>query len=152
MQLREQGWAELVDLLREVHLREAGECSGRLIWDETPWLGLGIVPIFLLKNVLTASFLILQPWNEIVLHCVFFSSNHYFAINWRQVSALSFQCRLLAMMNHKGMIDIAVWWFRPLSGSKRTHRRFSALQSWGGQYERHGVDHLEINIAYIDAE
>ncbi|TEA32622.1 hypothetical protein DBR06_SOUSAS19810005 [Sousa chinensis] len=36
------------------------------------------------KNVLTASFLILQPSNEIIFHCVFFSSNHYFAINWRQ--------------------------------------------------------------------
>eukprot|EP00069_Balaena_mysticetus_P008412 bmy_05821T0 len=26
----------------------------------------------------------LQPSNEIIFHCVFFSSNHYFAINWRQ--------------------------------------------------------------------
>lgn len=114
----------------------SGECSGRLIWDETRWLGLGIIPIFLLKNVLTASFLILQPWNEIVLHCVFFSSNHYFAINWRQVSALSFQCRLLVEMNHKGMIDIAVWWFRPLSGSKRTHGQFieggAVWETWSG--------------------
>jgi hypothetical protein len=85
------------------------------------------------ENVLTASFLILQPWNEIVLHCVFFPSNHYFAINWRQVSALSFQRRLLGEMNHKGMIDIAVWWSGPLRGLKRTHRQLSALQEQKGE-------------------
>lgn len=58
------------------------------------------------KHVLTASLLILQPSHESIFHCVFFSSNHYFAINWRQVSALSCRCRLLAETNLKRMIDI----------------------------------------------
>lgn len=78
-------------------------------------------------NVLTASFLILQPSNEIIFHCVFFSSNHYFAINWRQVSALSFGRRLLVETNLKGMIDTSKWWFGPLSGIKQVQRQFSSL-------------------------
>lgn len=79
------------------------------------------------KNVLTAYFLILQPSNEIIFHCVFFSSNHYFAINWRQVSALSFHYRLLVETNLKGMIDISKWCFKLLYEIKQMHRQFCSL-------------------------